>query len=106
MVEYEALILGLKVAILMKVKSIKIFSDSQLIVKQVSNTYKTKDPKLQPYKEMMKSLLIYFNEYEIDNIQRDNNKYVDIMVNIASLTPINIEDEMEVHVVQWSDDEG
>jgi len=58
MVEYEALVLGLKVAILLKVKRIKIFGDSELIMKQVSNIYNIKDAKLQPYKEMVTSLLI------------------------------------------------
>jgi len=96
MEKYEALILHLKDAILLKVKKIKIFGDSQLIIKQVSNIYNAKDQKIQPYKEMVKNLLMYFSEYYIENIQRDNNRYVDAMASAASLAPINIEHEQTI----------
>ncbi|KAI0498537.1 hypothetical protein KFK09_019425 [Dendrobium nobile] len=38
--EYEALITGLELAILMEIKVIKIFGDSQLVINQVAGTYK------------------------------------------------------------------
>lgn len=94
MADYEAIILGMKVVILLKVKKIKIFGDSQLIVKKLSNIYNIKDPKLQPYKEMVENILIYFNEYEIDNIPRDSNKYVDAMASVIFLAPINIDEKI------------
>lgn len=83
----------MKVVILLKVKRIKLFDDSQLIVKQFSNIYNMKDTKLQPYKEMVTTLLIYINEYKFDTIPRDSNKYDDAMASTTSLAPINIEDE-------------
>ena len=86
MVQYESLILGMKVAILMNMKKIKIFDDSELIIKKVSNIYNTKDPKLQPYKEMVESLLIYFN--------------VDAMASAASLDPISIEYEETILTIK------
>jgi len=93
MEEYEALSLGMKAVILLKLKRIKIFGDSQLIMNQVSNIYNKKYPKLQPYKEKVENLFIYFNEYEIDNIPRDRNRYTNLMANVTSLTPIPTEDE-------------
>lgn len=100
MVEYEALILCMKATILLKVKKIKIFSDSQLIIKQVSHIYNTKDPKLQPHKEMVKGILMYFSYYQIDNIPWDNNRYVDVMTSVSSLSPINIEDEQTIITIK------
>lgn len=100
MAEYEALISSMKATILMKVKMIKIFGDSQQIIKQVFNIYNNKDPKLQPYKKMVENLLIYFNEYEIDNIPRDSNTYVDIMASATSLAPINIEYEETILITK------
>jgi len=41
-VEYEALILGLKVAKYLNVKKIEVFGDSELVVLQVRNKYQTK----------------------------------------------------------------
>ena len=100
MVKYEALILGLKTTILMKVKRIKIFDDYKLIMKEVANIYNTKDGKLQPYKEMVTSLPIYFNEYKIESIPRDNIMCVDVMASATSLAPINIENEETILIIK------
>jgi len=94
--KYEALILGMTDAILLKVKRIKIFGDSQLIMKQVTSIYNTNDAKLQPYKEMVTILLMYFVEYEIESIPRDSNRYIDDMDIIVSLSPMNIEDKESI----------
>lgn len=100
MVEYEALILGLKDTMPLKVKMIKIFGDSQLIMKQVLNIYNIKYPKLQPYKEILENLLIYFNEYKIGNIPRDNNKYFDVISSASSLAPINMKYEKTILIIK------
>lgn len=55
---------------------------------------------MQPYKEMMTSTLIYFDEYEIDNIPRDRNMYDDAMASSASLSPINKEDEETILIIK------
>ncbi|PKU64668.1 hypothetical protein MA16_Dca014522 [Dendrobium catenatum] len=47
--EYEALIIDLELAILMEIKVIKIFSDSQLLINQVAGTYKVLNPNLSKY---------------------------------------------------------
>lgn len=93
MAKYEVLILGIKETILLKMHRKKIFSDSQLVLKQISDIYNTKDVKLQPYKEMVTNLFMYFDEYEIESIPRDNNRYVYTMTSVSSLDHINIEYE-------------
>ena len=47
--EYEALIAGLKLVNEMKVKSLKIFSDSQLVVFQIADEYQARDEKVAAY---------------------------------------------------------
>jgi len=42
---------------------------------------------------MVLELLQNFDEYEIENIPRSNNRYIDVMANATSLAPIKIEDE-------------
>ena len=44
--EYEALIVGLKLAKEMKVESLDIFSDSQLIVCQINDEYQALEEKM------------------------------------------------------------
>ena len=48
-VEYEALIQGLKNAIEFKVKNLKVYGDSEIIVKQVQNTIHCLSPHLKGY---------------------------------------------------------
>lgn len=88
MVEYEDLILGLKVALVLKIKDLEIYGDLQLVVNQVNDTYNTKDEKLKPYKIMVAQWLVECDRYSIQNIPRNNNMYVDGMVSVASLTLI------------------
>ena len=44
--EYKALITGLKLAKEMKVESLEIFSDSQLVVCQITNEYQAREEKM------------------------------------------------------------
>ena len=49
MAEYETLIQGLKKAIEFKVRNLKVFGDSEIIVKQVHNTIHCLSPHLKWY---------------------------------------------------------
>jgi ribonuclease HI len=48
--KFEALILGLKVAIEMGVNQIFVFGDSELIIQQVKSIYQENHPKLRSYR--------------------------------------------------------
>jgi len=93
MVEYEALILGLKVALELKIADIEIYGDSLLIVNQVKGTYDTKDEKLIPYRVVVIELLYRLDMYTIMTIPRTNNRYANAMKSATSLVPIELEDE-------------
>jgi len=49
-VEYEALVIGIKLAIGWNIKELQVYGDSQLVINQVNDDYQTKDEKLIPYK--------------------------------------------------------
>lgn len=46
--EYEALVIGLKMAIKWKIKTLQVYRDSLLVINQVNDEYDTKDKKLMP----------------------------------------------------------
>jgi len=93
MTKYKALILGLKVASLLDIRELQIYGDSQLVINQVNDIYNIKYEKLCPYKLIVIYLLNEFDRYTIKNILIKNNRYADAMVSVASLAPIEIEDE-------------
>jgi len=91
MVEYEALMLGLKVPIEIFVTHLHIYGDSQLIMNQVNEIYNTKDEKLISCKNIISKLLAYFEEYQLENIPRNNNRLANAMASAASLILIKVE---------------
>lgn len=54
--EYAALVLGLRIAELLKVKKLKVYSDSQLIVNQANEEYITKDKYMETYQRLSRHL--------------------------------------------------
>ena len=48
-VEYEACVLGLQAVIEKKIKSLKVYGDSALVICQLNGEWETKDSKLVPY---------------------------------------------------------
>ncbi|KAM1397805.1 hypothetical protein ACFX2I_015342 [Malus domestica] len=65
--EYEALIAGLHLAKHLEVKQIDIFSDSQLVVNQVTNNFDAKDSSMVAYLAQTQLLLKHFH-YQITQI--------------------------------------
>ncbi|XP_070034842.1 uncharacterized protein [Nicotiana tomentosiformis] len=56
-VEYQALILGLEMAVKMKWLQLQVFGDSQLVINQLLGSYKVKKPELRPYYNYAKTLM-------------------------------------------------
>ncbi|XP_058784790.1 uncharacterized protein LOC131659648 [Vicia villosa] len=53
MAEYEACILGLRVAIDLRIKFLVVYGDSALVISQVRGEWDTKHPNLMPYKDLV-----------------------------------------------------
>ncbi|GKV03581.1 hypothetical protein SLEP1_g15856 [Rubroshorea leprosula] len=87
--EYEALVYGLKLASELKAKSIRVFSDSQLVVNQVNGSYDIKDPQLGRYAFVVSRLKLGFISFQIDKIPRVDNRRADELSKLASSQDIN-----------------
>ena len=68
--EYEALIAGLNLTKEMKVESLEIYSDSQLIVCQIIDEYQARGEKMAAYLHKCKNLLSSFSSYTIHQVPR------------------------------------
>ncbi|XP_038699702.1 uncharacterized protein LOC119997000 [Tripterygium wilfordii] len=82
--EYEALIIGLMLAEELGVASLKVYSDSQLIVNQSIGSYQAKDPTMTCYLELVKELQLAFVEFSITQIPLAENSYADALANLRS----------------------
>ena len=83
--EYEGLVTGLRQDIKWNIKNLLVFGDSQLVIKQVTDEYHTKDEKLLPYHRIVEDLKQHFTKIVFQQIPRANNKATDAMATIASM---------------------
>jgi ribonuclease HI len=81
--EYCGLILGLKKATELNIKSLLVKGDSQLVIHQMTGKYKCKSDSLLGFYEKAKNLEKYFENIEYTHVLRHLNKRADELSNQA-----------------------
>jgi len=84
MAEYKALILGLKEAKRRGWEEIEVFSDSELMVRQINGSYRVKDEKLKGLHEEAQGLLKGFYRWSVTHIPRRENREADLLARRAA----------------------
>jgi ribonuclease HI len=83
--EYEAVVLGSRVAKDMGIEEISVFGDVELIVHQVRNIYQAKHPRLRSYRnERWDFIDNFFLAFNISFIPREKNIMADSLAILAS----------------------
>jgi len=82
--EYEALIAGLRLAEAVDIKTLMVYSDSQLVVNQFNGDYDAKDERMAKYLSLAKSLTETFEEIEVHQVGREHNAHADALAGLAS----------------------
>ena len=88
--EYEVLLTGLRLAKELKAGNLQIFSDSQLVVKQITEEYQVQGEKMAVYLRSAHTLLKSFNGYSIVQVPRADNTYVDALAHLMSTKEANL----------------
>jgi len=93
--EYSALILGLKGALSLGIKTLTVLGDSLLVINQVNNVYKVKSPILHDLYKEAQSLKTEFDYIEFNHVYREYNKRADELSNLAleNISDISYEKE-------------
>ena len=81
--EYQALIHALRYARTRGATSVHVFSDSELIVRQVNGQYKVKHPDMKALHRVAESLLSSFRDAKVAHVRREQNKQADRLANQA-----------------------
>jgi GxxExxY protein len=81
--EYHALLAALEDAVERGAKSVKVFSDSELLVRQVQGAYKVRHPDLKPLHARAKDLIARFDRFNIQHVPREQNREADRLLNQA-----------------------
>ena len=98
--EYQALIIGLELALESGITMLEAFRDSQLIVNQMNQEYEIRKPDLLPYYNKAQSLRQNFDICHITHIRRGENIRADALAGLAASMAIQEGENMQITVCQ------
>lgn len=75
--EYQALIIALDEAWKLGARRVDIYSDSELVVKQMGGSYRVKEPALLELWATAKQKMARFNQFRLHHLPRENNSEAD-----------------------------
>jgi ribonuclease HI len=81
--EYQALLHGLRFALERGAREVRVFSDSELLVRQLAGRYRVKSPGLLPLFREAQSLLARFGTARVSHVPREENREADALANRA-----------------------
>jgi ribonuclease HI len=81
--EYQALLHGLRFALARGAAAVEVFSDSELLVRQLEGRYRVKNAGLQPLYREAQSLLARFAKARVAHVPRERNREADALANRA-----------------------
>jgi ribonuclease HI len=81
--EYWALLLGLREAKRLGGEALRIFTDSELVERQIRGVYRVRDLNLKALHKAVLQDLNGFSSFEIESIPREENKEADRLANQA-----------------------
>lgn len=81
--EYRALISALEYAAAEGARRVRVFSDSELVVKQINGTYRVKHPDMVPLHRRARALLAGFEDARVSHVRREQNREADALANRA-----------------------
>ena len=85
MAEYKACIMGLRAAIDLRIKFLRVFGDSALVISHIKGGWDTKHPNLIPYKEYVLTLLPHFEEITFEHFSRAENQLAYALATMSSM---------------------
>jgi ribonuclease HI len=81
--EYHALLRALTRAQRCDEQALRVYSDSELLVRQLTGEYEVKSPKLAPLYRQAQTLLLRVPRWSFRHIRREHNKRADELANLA-----------------------
>ncbi len=81
--EYSAALRGLDLAFQHKVQELYLFSDSELVIRQLQGRYKVKSPNLRPLFQKCRRLMEQIPRCRLQSIRREQNSGADAAANEA-----------------------
>jgi len=82
--KYEAVFIGLKMAVTLGATGLEVSCNSLMVVSQVKEKYNAKDEQMAAYLQLILSLKLKFLRCDFRQISRSENNYADSLANLGS----------------------
>ena len=89
-VEYEAYITDLEIALDLGIRQLEIHGDSNLDIQQTQGIWRTRDEKLKPYHAYLDLLVARFDGLRYIHMPRAENQFADALATLASVVEIPV----------------
>ena len=87
--------MGLQVAIAKKVKNLKVYGDSALVIYQLRGDWKTRDSQMILYHKLAMEMVDKFEVINFEHLPREK-KMADALATLAAMFQINSNDEVQL----------
>ncbi|MCX8116735.1 MAG: ribonuclease HI family protein [Desulfobacterota bacterium] len=81
--EYEALLLGMEEARKLGGRTVSVYTDSELVQRQVEGLYRVREPHLMALHAKVMERKKAFETFRIESIPREENQEADLQANLA-----------------------
>ena len=81
--EYSGLLAALEYALQHGHRALQVFSDSELLVRQLKGIYRVRHPGLLPLYERAQKLIRELEWFRVDHVRREQNRQADKLANLA-----------------------
>jgi probable phosphoglycerate mutase len=81
--EYSALIAAVQFAAARQCVSLRIYSDSELVVRQIRGEYKVRNENIRPLYERAMRWICVIPHFSIEHVRREQNADADSLANLA-----------------------
>ncbi|KAK5793454.1 hypothetical protein PVK06_034600 [Gossypium arboreum] len=89
MAEYEACIMGIRAAIVCKIKVLEVYRDSALVIYQLKGEWEMRGPKLIDYRRLVFELIKEFDNTTFCYLPREGNQMANDLATLASVVKVN-----------------
>ena len=87
--------MGLQAALERKIKALKVYEDSALVIYQLKREWETRDSKLVPYQKYIAELTKQFEEVQFQHLPREDNQIADALATLSAMFKVEREDEVQ-----------
>src|ERR1700753_514681 len=81
--EYSGLLAALEFTVSNGYRSLRVISDSELMVKQMKGQYRVNSPELRPMYDEAKRRVAQVDHFQIQHVLREKNRHADRLANLA-----------------------